>query len=123
METEIKWADVAHYYQFSEIKIRVYGYGDFPALRMEREGVYFQFNAFSPFESDHPLSAKHKPILRDAKTEAEETEIRRMETSEETIMRLKYGVMSPKVLAKHFEMGIDVFGLIKSGQAIRKSIG
>lgn len=119
METEIKWADVAHYYQKSEILIQTNDVGIREMLGAQgTRGVMYATRAHAMLSR----WGQHKPILRDDKTEAEETEIRRMETSEETIMRLKYGVMSPKVLAKHFEMGIDVFGLIKSGQAIRKSI-
>lgn len=110
---EIKWAKVAPYYQ-GKVKVLTNDGIEFTPVFFWQSGM-----AWDGDRRQEP-AGKYKPILRDDKTEAEETEIRRMETSEETIMRLKYGVMSPKVLAKHIEMGIDVFGLIASGQAIRK---
>jgi len=143
MEDKIKWADVAHYYHGSNIGIRINGeeydrtflmvsYRNVGGSHFEKwvnEGVYWR-----GYGSQFVKWDSHKPILRNLEdmTEAEDNECMLVHTRNVEGEEFKRVVWD---LAKHHDIlnqysthwlisrGFDVFGLIESGQAIRKEVG
>ena len=161
METEIKWAEVAHYYAAAGIEISLIPYtiDQFMTGGVEvNKGIYtssaFYKGGGCAYKTGTGYSTadtgKYLPILRayedmTPKQLAEVAELdgwefysngeelRGFMNSDGTYGEVSKGNknaylftdgrFTPAQVHKMTEMGIDVFGLIKSGQAIRKSIG
>ena len=147
MNTEIKWADVAHMYQFSDIEIRI-GVGDrkfkgvtqlSDARGRIKRALYEDSAGHFVRTTQHEIS-EYKPILRHREdvTEAESREFMKDFTlfaweeatqlpvgwksaKEWAIDILNDGEFTPAQTLWLLNRGFDLFGLIESGQAIRKS--
>ena len=133
METEIKWAEVAHYYQKSEILIQTNDVGIREMLGAQgTRGVMYATRAHAMLSR----WGQHKPILRALE---DMTEDEAMELWNSVLGRVAfdeslyspYGTPLRMYLTKadfwlpnefHWliSKGFDVFGLIASGQAVRK---
>jgi len=137
-----KWADVAHYYSKSEIFIQTEDVGIREMLGVRgTRGVMYATRAHAM----HSRWSQHKPILRhrDDMTEAEAKELfsqSRPSPFDETIFSVSYGNELNYYRSNHFSLpfnrsvwraieflwliskGFDMFGLIESGQAIRKGV-
>ena len=150
MGNETKWADVAHYYLKSGIKCNVYR-GDLTERRGDCKHTVETFGIKHLRVAADSMTFGCVPILRhrDDMTEAEAREIWEIhfgkayeigpfneleEPCKDEILnsatygtrnRLNTELMLGNSLTLHWfiSRGFDVFGLIESGQAIRKEMG
>jgi hypothetical protein len=158
--SDTKWADVAHYYQFSDIEIQLpCGNRKFKGMTNQISGdsnhkkaFYLDAGGYFTRSTDANVS-QYRPILRhsDDITEAEAREIycvahgkdfkKKYGTTyfkggyKSTLFEDQYESMDggnewelfvgtkPSVFHWLISHGFDVFGLIESGQAIRKEVG
>ena len=138
---ETKWKDVAHYYQFSDIEIQLpCGNRKFKGMTNQISGdsnhkkaFYLDAGGYFTRSTDANVS-QYKPTLRhlDDMTEAEDNECMLVHTRWISNEEFKNVIWSLTKQHKTFDQysthwlisrGFDVFGLIESGQAIRKEMG
>ena len=146
MGNETKWANVAHYYTKSQIDLQIKNRDHAERFLMVsfrnvggshfeewvNDGVYWR-----AYGSQFSAWDDHKPILRhrDDMTEAEAREIYRLVWGFDIDISVSmwdsgidyfeslYGRYPSAVFLWLISRGFDVFGLIESGQAIRKEMG
>ena len=156
--SDTKWADVAHYYQFSDIEIQIgigqrkfKGVSQHDSVRGGIKRALFQDSGGMFTRSTEYEISEYKPILihRDDMTEAEARELWEIQigeawvqdTDETAIQCLFFNIGNsqmemadnatflsvlvgePKAWNYLISRGFDLFGLIESGQAIRKEMG
>jgi len=141
MGSDTKWADVAHYYTRSKLTV-VHSSGTMQAAFFEFDGYALDAARVQVFRA-----GEYKPILRhrDDMTEAEARELFALiygdfaptldgetciewwtrETLQDsfTMNSLNIFIGDPNVWHYLISHGFDLFGLIESGQAIRKEAG
>ena len=133
MGNETKWADVAHYYLKSGIKCNVYR-GDLTERRGDCKHTVETFGVKHLRVAVDSITFGCVPILRhrDDMTEAEDNECMLVHTRWISNEEFKNVIWSLTKQHKTFDQysthwlishGFDVFGLIESGQAIRKEMG
>ena len=133
MGNETKWADVAHYYLRSGIKCNVYR-GDLTERRGDCKHTVETFGIKHLRVAADSMTFGCVPILRhrDDMTEAEDNECMLVHTRWISNEEFKNVIWSLTKQHKTFDQysthwlishGFDVFGLIESGQAIRKEMG
>lgn len=133
MGNETKWADVAHYYLRSGIKCNVYR-GDLTERRGDCKHTVETFGIKHLRVAADSMTFGCVPILRhrDDMTEAEDNECMLVHTRWISNEEFKNVIWSLTKQHKTFDQysthwlishGFDVFGLIESGQAIRKEAG
>ena len=138
MENQIKWADVAHYYQFADIEIQIgigqrkfKGVSQHDSVRGGAKRALFADSGGIFVRSTQYEISEYKPILRhcDDITEAEDNDYMLVHTQWVEESDLRRVILSLAKQHKTFDQysthwlisrGFDVFGLIESGQAIRK---
>lgn len=146
--SDTKWADVAHYYTKSQVDLQIknrdhterflmVSFRNVGGSHFEEwvtDGVYWR-----AYGSQFSAWDDHKPILlhRDDMTEADAMSLwksvtNRVEFSDSVyaaygsplvIYRSKFKALQPEEFHCALMLGFDVFGLIESGQAIRKEVG
>jgi hypothetical protein len=130
---DTKWADVAHYYLRSGIKCNVYR-GDLTERRGDCKHTVETFGIKHLRVAADSMTFGCVPILRhrDDMTEAEDNECMLVHTRWISNEEFKNVIWSLTKQHKTFDQysthwlishGFDVFGLIESGQAIRKEVG
>ena len=130
---DTKWADVAHYYLRSGIKCNVYR-GDLTERRGDCKHTVETFGIKHLRVAADSMTFGCVPILRhrDDMTEAEDNECMLVHTRWISNEEFKNVIWSLTKQHKTFDQysthwlishGFDVFGLIESGQAIRKEMG
>ena len=137
MGNETKWADVAHYYLKSGIKCNVYR-GDLTERRGDCKQTVETFGVKHLRVAADSMTFGCVPILRhlDDMTEADAREIYTIESGNQStegniyhpkmkdwFFNWKKGEVKAKTFYWLISRGFDVFGLIESGQAIRKEVG
>mgnify|MGYP003473311011 FL=1 len=131
--SDTKWADVAHYYLRSGIKCNVYR-GDLTERRGDCKHTVETFGIKHLRVAADSMTFGCVPILRhrDDMTEAEDNECMLVHTRWISNEEFKNVIWSLTKQHKTFDQysthwlisrGFDVFGLIESGQAIRKEMG
>ena len=131
--SDTKWADVAHYYLRSGIKCNVYR-GDLTERRGDCKHTVETFGIKHLRVAADSMTFGCVPILRhrDDMTEAEDNECMLVHTRWISNEEFKNVIWSLTKQHKTFDQysthwlishGFDVFGLIESGQAIRKEAG
>ena len=131
--SDTKWADVAHYYLRSGIKCNV-SRGDLTGKQGDWRQVVEKFGAKHLRVNSDGMTFWCVPILRhrDDMTEAEDNECMLVHTRWVEDSDLRRVIWSLAKQHKTFDQysthwlisrGFDVFGLIESGQAIRKEAG
>ena len=141
--SDTKWADVAHYYTKSQIDLQIKNRDHAERFLMVsfrnvggshfeewvNDGVYWR-----AYGSQFSAWADHKPVLRhfEDMTEAEDNECMLVHTrwvEDEDLRRVIWSLAKQHKTFDQYSThwlisrGFDVFGLIESGQAIRKEMG
>ena len=136
--SDTKWADVAHYYLRSGIKCNVYR-GDLTERRGDCKQTVETFGVKHLRVAVDSMTFGCVPILRciDDMTEVDAMSLWKSVAnrvafddsvyaaygSPLVIYRSKFKALQPEEFHCAIQLGFDVFGLIESGQAIRKEMG
>lgn len=131
--SDTKWADVAHYYLRSGIKCNVYR-GDLTERRGDCKHTVETFGIKHLRVAADSMTFGCVPILRhfEDMTEAEDNECMLVHTrwvEDEDLRRVIWSLAKQHKTFDQYSThwlissGFDVFGLIESGQAIRKEMG